>query len=191
MAYPGYGTKYDAEIKRLAEEGYNLKETCEALGVSDYVVRQGRRRLGIQTKIGGHRKGHGEVNIYNDRIRELWELGFSVSDIHDDPDIFLSMSCISSKLKKMGYTVERRYQRNKHFKAKELEKIAYLYNHEDCYTVKEIAEKLGYSCHTSISRRLNHIPYIKRRTRAETVIGKRRRNGKIGSSTSSFGVQSS
>lgn len=186
-----YGDKFDAEIERLYHEKVTVTDTALILGVGKDFVRWRRTALGLKTHRGrgaSLKSGVQKVDLYNDKIEELWRAGFSVVDIADDPDIYLSASAVSRRLTEMGYEVKKRYLRSNRIKLEELKQIEYLYNHDNKYSQKEIAKILGFNHPSSVRYRLERLPNVKKRSRSEVSKlaqqTKMRQNGKLRTSTS-------
>lgn len=194
-----YGDRFDAQIKELYEQGYTSQKTAIELGISKDVVSNRKKVMGLVSKRGRHANpdcGSKPINDFNDRIEYLWNLGFTIQEIADDPEVFVCRSTVSLRLKEMGYNcAARKTKPRRRLPYEEIRKIEKLINHPNLYSYAEIAEMMGLPGPNYVWWRTRHIPDLKKRPRGEVIAKvaerKRRKIESNSSSSSTLRVQPS
>jgi hypothetical protein len=168
-----YGDRFDAQIKELYEQGYTTEKTAAELGVCKDVVCKRKKVMGLVSKRGRQANpdcGSKPITEHNERIEYLWNLGFTLQEIADDPEIFICRSTVSLRLREMGYNcAARKTKPRRRIPYDEIREIEELLNHPNHYSYKEIAEIMGLPGANYVWWRVKHIPDRKKRSKGMVI----------------------
>lgn len=141
-----YGDALDEQIKDHFDKGYTIYKSAEELGVSRCLIRKRRNFMGLPVRRGRRHfphTGSKPIEDFNDRIKELYELGFTTREIADDPDVYISASTVRSRLKEMGFDTGHKKRRARRIPYQKIAKVEELLNSPELYTYHEIVELSG------------------------------------------------